>query len=383
MQLGLKLDIVSRGSAFVIPLFVLVALSILYFSHYFIYYSIVHFFGVTSTGRKVMLGLLLFLLPTSFIVSSILARRMENSAFQVLYFCTGLWLGVGLTLMTFFVFAWVGWGAVRLTAHSPSRATFGVVTLVLAILYSCYGVWNAYHPRTDHVTVRVKNLSPEWRGKRLVHVSDIHLGHILGSAFMQRLVERINVEDPCLVAITGDLFDGADGRLEDLVAPLNQLRAPLGVYFVTGNHETYLGVDRAYAAFKKTKVRIMSDEMVVVDGLQIIGVSYPERGFSKDIGEVTSGLAGFDRKKPSILLYHSPTQIGQVKAAGINLQLSGHTHKGQIFPIQLISRLIYGKYYNGLHVEGDYTIYTSSGAGTWGPTMRTGNHPEFAVIHLE
>ncbi|MBI4164826.1 MAG: metallophosphoesterase [Acidobacteria bacterium] len=373
----------TRGSALIIPAFILVALSILYSSHYFIYYSIAHFFGIASHGRKVMLALLLFLLPTGFIVFSILAPRMENGVFRVLYFFTGLWLGVGLTLMTFFVLAWAAWGVVRLSTHSPNRAAFGGIAVVLASLYSCYGVWNAYHPRTEHIKVKMGNLPPEWRGKRLVQLSDVHLGIVLGPAFLQRLVERINTEDPSIVFITGDLFDGADSRLDELVVALDNLRAPLGVYFVTGNHETYLGTDRAYAALKKTKVRILDDELVGIDGLQIIGVSYPELGSSKDIAEVTRKLPGFAPGAPSILLYHNPTQVEQAKGAGINLQLSGHTHKGQIFPIQLISRLIYRKYYNGLHVEDGFTIYTSSGAGTWGPTMRTGNHPEIVVIELE
>ena len=94
-------------------------------------------------------------------------------------------------------------------------------------------------------------------------------------------------------------------------------------------------------------------------------------------------LAGFNPALPSILLYHSPTHIAQAKAAGISLQLSGHAHHGQIFPIQFISRLVYGKYYYGLHIEDGYTLYASSGAGTWGPTMRTGNKPEIAIIRLE
>jgi hypothetical protein len=254
---------------------------------------------------------------------------------------------------------------------------------VLACLYSGYGVWNAYHPRAEHLVVRIKNLPPIWRGKKVVQLSDVHLGRVLGAAFLQDLVEQINRENPSIVFITGDLFDGIDGRLDGLVAPLNGLRAPLGIYYVTGNHETYLGVDRALAALKKTKVRVLRDEMVVIDGLQIIGIDYPERAFSKNVAAVITKLPEFNSGAPSILLYHNPSQVGQAKAAGINLQLSGHTHKGQIFPIQFISRLIYGKYYNGLHVEGDYTIYTSSGAGTWGPTMRTGNHPEIAVIRLE
>lgn len=373
----------SRGLPLFILVFILVALSILFLSHYFIYFSIVRFFGVTGSGRKAALALILFLLPASFIASSILARWTENPISRVLYFSSGLWLGVGLTLMTFFTLAWVAWGVTKVLAHSPSPVVFGVAAVALACLYSGYGVWNAYHPRTEDVSVRIKNLPPDWRGKKIVQLSDVHLGRVLGSAFLQGLVEKINAENPSIVFITGDLFDGADGRLDELVGPLNGIRAPLGIYYVTGNHETYLGTDRAYAALRKTKTRILADEMVVINGLQIIGISYPQRGFSKDIAEVIRKLPDFNPRTPSVLLYHSPTQIAQAKAAGINLQLSGHTHKGQIFPIQLISRLIFQKYYTGLHVEGDYTIYTSSGAGTWGPTMRTGNHPEIAVIRLE
>ena len=373
----------SRGFSIFIPLFIVVAFSILFFSHYFIYYSIVHFFGVTGSGRKAVLALILFLLPASFIASSVIARRTGNPVSRALYFSSGLWLGVGLTLMTFFVLAWAAWGAAKLSAHRPSPAVFGLAAVALACLYSGYGVWNAYHPRTEGLNVRIKNLPPEWRGKKVVQLSDVHLGRVFGSAFLQGIVEKINAENPFIVFITGDLFDGIDGPLDELVGPLNGLTAPLGIFYVTGNHETYLGTDRAYAALKKTKARILGDEMVVIDGLQIIGISYPQRGFSKDIAEVIKKLPDFNPRMPSVLLYHNPTQIEQVKAAGINLQLSGHTHKGQIFPIQVISRLIYQKFYNGLHVEGDYTIYTSSGAGTWGPTMRTGNHPEIAVIHLE
>jgi len=367
----------------VIPLFLIAILSVLYFGHYFIYCSSVHFFSLTGKGSKAALALVLFLLPASFIASEILARRGDDGFTRVLFFSSSLWLGVGLTLMTTFALAWAAWGAAKLSAHRPSPAVFGFAAVALACLYSGYGVWNAYHPRIENVTVRIKNLPSEWRGKKVVQLSDVHLGHILGRAFLQRIVAKVNAEDPSIVFITGDLFDGMDGRLDELVGPLNDLRASLGIYFVTGNHETYLGTDRAYAALKKTKARILRDEMVVINGLQIIGVSHPERGFSKDIAEVMRRLPHFNPRRPSVLLYHNPTQIEPIKAAGVNLQLSGHTHKGQIFPIQFISRLIYQKYYNGLHVEGDYSIYTTSGAGTWGPTMRTGNHPEIAVIHLE
>lgn len=363
--------------------FFLVALSILYLSHYFLYLSISHFFGISGVRHKIVLAAILFLLPTSFIAVEILARRTDNPLFLVVFFSSTLWLGIGLTLMTFFLVAWVSWGVVRLSGHHPNPALFGWTAVILACLCSAYGVWNAYHPRVTSVSVEIRDLPTEWRGKRMVLVSDIHLGHILGPSFLEGIVQQVNAQRPEIVFIVGDLFDGSDGRLDELVGPLDGINSPLGTYFVTGNHETYLGVDRAYAALRTTPTKVLADQMVLINGLQIIGVAYPERSFSKDIAATIKGISGLDPQKPALLLYHNPSSAAGAKSAGINLQLSGHTHKGQIFPIQFISRLIYGKYYNGLHVEGDYTIYTSSGAGTWGPTMRTGNRPEIAVIRLE
>jgi len=330
----------------------------------------------------VALALVLLLLMLSFIASAFLAHWADNLLTRVFYFFSSLWLGVGLTLLTAFGLAWIAWGAVRLFGRSPNPVWFGLAAGGLTLLYSAYGIWNAYHPRLVSFTVRIKNLPPSWQGKTLVQISDIHLGQVLDAGFLSRVVNKVNAQNPTMVLITGDLFDGSDGILEDLVAPLNRLAAPQGVYFATGNHETYMGVQRAFAALRTTPVRVLDDERVVIDGLQLIGFSYPERGHALNFAEKMAKLRGFDPALPSILLYHSPTQVAEAKAAGINLQLSGHVHQGQIFPLQFISRLIFGKYYYGLHTEGDFTLYTTSGTGLWGPTMRTGNHPEIVVIHL-
>jgi predicted MPP superfamily phosphohydrolase len=324
-----------------------------------------------------------FLLPLSVIASLFLAHWNDSLLTRVFYFCSTLWLGVGLTLLTAFVLAWVCWGAARGLGQHPSPVWFGLAAVGIAVLYSAYGVANAYHPRVASFTVRIKNLPPRWQGKKLVQLSDVHLGRILGADFLARAVAKVNAQNPAMVLITGDLFDGADGNLEELVAPLNDLRAPLGIYFVTGNHETYLGTQRAYAALRTVPVTVLGDERVVVDGLQIIGISYPERGHALRLAEKMAKLPGFDPAQPSVLLYHTPSQIAEARAAGINLQLSGHVHQGQIFPLQFITWLMFGKYYHGLHTEGDYTLYTTSGTGVWGPTMRTGNHPEIGVFQLE
>ena len=372
----------SRGLWFFIQ-FLFTALSILFLSHYFIYFSAVHFFSVTSALRKVALAAVLTLLPVSFIISMVVQHRTGGFVSRAFYFCSSLWIGVGLTLLVFFAAAWAASGGARLISQSLSPSLLGTSALVLALLYSGYGIWNALHPRTEFITVKMANLPASWRGRKAVQLSDVHLGRIFGPSFLEKLVERANAEEPSVVFITGDLFDGRDGGLDELVKPLNRLKAPLGIYFVTGNHETYLGVERAYTALAGTQVKILRDEMALADGMQVIGIGYPERSQSKDLGAIIASIPGFDPRIASVLLYHSPAQTDRARAAGVGLQLAGHTHHGQIFPLQLATRLIYGKYYNGLHVDGSYSLYTSSGAGAWGPTLRTGNHPEITVIRFE
>jgi len=344
---------------------------------------VLFFFGAAAFDHRVALAAVLYVLPLSVIASFFLAHWSNSFFARVYYFCSTLWLGVGLTLLMAFAVVWVAWSVIRVLAKDPNPLYFGLAAVGVALLYSTYGVWNAYHPRLVHCTVRIKNLPPAWQGKTLVQISDVHLGRVLGADFLSRVVAQVNAQNPAMVLITGDLFDGADGKLEALVAPLNHLVAPQGIYFVTGNHETYLGVERSYAALRGTPVTILDNEMVAIDGLQVVGISYPERGHASSFAEKMAKVTGFDPGVPSILLYHSPTQVEAAKAAGINLQLSGHVHQGQLFPLQFVTRLMFGKYYYGYHSEGDYTLYTSSGTGLWGPTMRTGNHPEIVVIRLE
>lgn len=159
---------------------------------------------------------------------------------------------------------------------------------------------------------------------------------------------QINEIKPEAVVITGDLYDGMDGFLEHLIDPINKLQAPKGIYYVTGNHETYLGVARTFESLKDTKIHILKDELINVDGLQIIGIDYPERGEKKDIPAIIQKFPNFDKNISSILLFHTPTQVEEIAKTGVNLQLSGHTHVGQIWPFGYMTELIFGRYYYGL-----------------------------------
>jgi predicted MPP superfamily phosphohydrolase len=264
-----------------------------------------------------------------------------------------------------------------------NQKIIGGVAILASILYLIYGIWNAFTPMVTKINVSIGNLPDAWKGKKIVQISDVHLGHIFNASFMKDAAQKINALGPDIVVITGDLFDGTDGSLDSFTDSLNSINAPDGIYYVTGNHETYLGVEKVEAVLSKTKITMLQDEMRNVNGLQIVGINYPERMQSKNIGEIIKNMNGFDSKKPSILLWHAPTQIENAKNAGISLQLSGHTHKGQLFPFRFITALVYKGYDYGYKKEGSFSIYTSSGLGGWGPPMRTEKRSEIVEITLK
>jgi len=372
------------ASAMIFVGFISMFIIVLGGGHFFVYFSLVKFLNIETAGAKMWLAGILFILAISFLVSSALAHFSENFLTKALYFSSGLWLGVGFNLFMAFFVSWVIVWISKLVSFQFDHRYLAIVSIIFAIIFSTYGVWNAYHPVIKNITVKMNNLPEAWKNKTVVQLSDVHLGIVLGESFMQNIVQKTNAQNPDIVFITGDLFDGMDGNLNALVGPLNDLQAKDGTYFVTGNHETYLGVSEALTALAKTPVKILNDEVVKVDGMQILGVSYPERGVKKDIAATIKNIAGFTPIEPSILLYHTPTGAQAAKDAGINLQLAGHAHGGsQLFPLQFITRLVYGKYYYGFFQEDNFSIYTSAGIGTWGATMRTNSNPEIVVIHFE
>jgi hypothetical protein len=258
------------------------------------------------------------------------------------------------------------------------RKTFGLFLLGLVVLYTSYGLYHAGRLKTQFLSIPIKNAPGEWKGKKIAQVSDVHLGLMNGESLSRKIAALIDQQKVDFVFITGDLFDGVGDDLAKSIEPLARIEAP--IYYITGNHETYLGIDKAISAIEKTKIRLLRDEIVDLDGIQLIGIDYPQRGWKKDIKPV---LERMDPAKPAILLYHEPAQIETAKGYHISLQLSGHTHNGQMWPMKIFTYLVYKGFDYGLHQMGDYTIYTSSGAGTWGPPMRIGSTAEVVIITIQ
>jgi hypothetical protein len=245
-----------------------------------------------------------------------------------------------------------------------------------------YGVFNARWTRITRITVRLANLPEAWKGRRAALISDLHLGHVRNGSFLRRMVAKILKEEPDAIFIAGDLYDGTaidEGRAAE---PLSELAAPQGVYFVAGNHEQFGDDSRYLRAVEAAGVRVLSNEKVEADGLQIIGVPYRHATQERHFASVLDSI-GVDRERASILLTHAPDHPEIAEAAGVSLQLSGHTHVGQFIPWSWMARRIYRQFVYGLSRIGKMQVFTSSGAGTWGPPLRLGSNPEIVVLQFE
>jgi predicted MPP superfamily phosphohydrolase len=252
----------------------------------------------------------------------------------------------------------------------------------VALLAGLYGVFNANWMRITRTTVRLANLPAAWRGRKAALISDLHLGHVRNGNFLRRIVAKVLKEEPDAIFIAGDLYDGTAIDAKKAAQPLSGLAAPQGVYFVAGNHEQFGDDSKYLRAVTAAGVRVLSNEKVDADGLQIIGVPYRHATHDAHFASVLRGI-GVDRKRASILLTHAPDHPEVAEAAGVSLQLSGHTHLGQFIPWSWLARRIYRQFVYGLSRIGKMQVFTSSGAGTWGPPLRLGSNPEIVVLQLE
>jgi len=362
--------------------FVAVIQSVLFLTHFFLYETWTFSSAGGHTPGPLWIKLVLGFLSVSFIAASFLAFRYTNAALRVFYTVAAIWVGILTFLFLAAFFSWLIFGVAQLAAlavnfHRVVEMLFGA-----AFLAGFYGVFNARWTRITRTTVRLANLPLAWRGRKAALISDLHLGHVRNGGFLRRMVAKILQEEPDAIFIAGDLYDGTAIDTGRAAEPLSELTAPHGVYFVAGNHEQFGDDSKYLRAIAVAGVRVLSNEKVEVDGLQIIGVPYRN---AKQHGQFASVLRRIrlDRDRASILLTHAPDHPEIAEAAGVSLQLSGHTHLGQFIPWSWMARRIYRQFVYGLSRIGKMQVFTSSGAGTWGPPLRLGSNPEIVMLEFE
>lgn len=273
----------------------------------------------------------------------------------------------------------------------PSRRvfiarSFAIASGITAGSIVGYGVSKALGaPEMTSVPVPIRRLDPALSGFRIAVVSDIHLGPLAGRGHTERIVRMINEQQPDLVAIVGDLVDGSVDRLGDAAAPLRDLVSKHGNFFVTGNHEYYSGFEPWLAELERLGVNPLRNERVAIERggatFDLAGVNDVTGGQFDDGPDIARALSGRNTANPVVLLAHQPIQVETASKHGVDLQLSGHTHGGQMFPFHLAVPL-QQPVIAGLEKIDDTWVYVTRGAGFWGPPVRVGAPPEISMIQL-
>jgi predicted MPP superfamily phosphohydrolase len=331
----------------------------------------------------------------SYLAAMFLVRSYPSPLSAALDWVGSFWLGA----MVYFFFFVIFWDLLRAVNHFiPFYPSFVTANYPVAKLYTLgfsilvviviliAGFINATHPVIKELNIEINKKAGNHKNFRIVSVSDIHIGEIIGRSRVSKLVERINKLEPDLVLFPGDILDQDLNSVLKYKSgePLKKIKAKYGVYAITGNHEYIGGIRKAATYIESLNIVLLRDSTALIDSsLYLIGrEDRDSRRFAgierKPLEELLNGV---NKNLPLILLDHQPFHLEDAEKNGIDLQLSGHTHHGQLWPFGYITNKIYEVSW-GYKRKGGTQYYVSSGFGTWGPPIRTGNTPEIVLINL-
>jgi len=380
--------------------FIAVAFSLLGGIHYYLWRRLVRDPAWRPPWQLVG-GVLVGLLAASIVLSLILGRGAGDVR-KLLAWPGYVWLGV----MFLFLVALAALDLLRLAALLARRAagaaalaqdrrlflaqiSAAAVTSIVAATSAIALRAGRRAPAITPLTIRLPRLPVEQHGFSIVQLTDMHVGPTLGPGFVRDIVDRTNALSPDLIAITGDLVDGRVADLGPVIAPLAELRAKHGVFFVTGNHEYFSGAAEWVNELTRIGIRVLRNERVSIGNgrasFDLGGVDDPTAvhyGGLPSRAAVERALAGRDPARELVLLAHQPRSALDAEPFGVGLQLSGHTHGGQLWPFSLLVKL-QQPFNAGLYQHRGAQVYVSRGTGYWGPPMRLGAPSEITHVRLE
>ena len=344
--------------------------------NFYIYFRGGQALSTYPTGVKVLLSLLFWGGALSLIFTFLF--RKANLSLKFLAFTHEVgssWLVFTLYMVLFLI----SFDIFRLF-YRPFTYGFHLALAFTLCLLS-YGYYNYKNPKIQEYTVAI-NKPTEASSLKVVAVSDIHLGLGTGKEALSNYVDKINAQKPDLIIISGDLIDNTviPLREEHMEEELNRLNASLGVYMVPGNHEYIAGIDESMEYLSSTSIHVLRDSVVTLsNGVQLIGRDDRQNHRRKPLNHL---LEQADVSKPMLLLDHQPYDLEKTVKSGIDLQFSGHTHRGQVWPINLLTDHLFDISY-GYEKRGDTHLYVSSGLSLWGPPFRIGTDSELVVFNLK
>jgi len=362
--------------------------------HVYLYRRISHYLE-PSRLTAWLLMLFLTLLALTYPVGRLLATYWDRAAAAPVILAGALWMGTCSLLFTVLLIVDLGWVlrwfAGRIQKWAPEPVDRSKRRMMLAGISSvalggaAWGVHQARgRPMISRIEVPFRALSPGLDGLRIVQLSDLHLGTLVGTELLGRAIEESNKLKPDIVLITGDLIDEPVETLGDSLDLLAGLKARIGVFACAGNHELYAGLDGFLKEMKKRRIPVLRQSHIVLpQGLVLAGVDDPRILKGKTIEQShKDALKGAPKTLPTILLSHRPLRFEHAVDCGVDIMLSGHTHGGQLPPVHLFSRFAH-RYMRGMHTYKGGVLYVSRGTGTWGPPMRVLAPPEILLLTLK
>ena len=351
---------------------IVIALSILGSAHFYIWWRFVHA-ATLPLAWHLLATLAVIVLAPSLPIATFALRRLPRARARPYKWLAYTWFGLSVYLL---VAAGVTHLVCAIAGADPRTAAIAGVGGALAVVV--YGIANvARGPIVKRTTIALPGLAASAAGYRIVQLTDVHIGPILGESFAKAVVAKVNALQPDLIVITGDLIDGRLDELRAHIEPLRQLHAKDGVYAVTGNHEYYWNPSAWLEHLRSLGLQILRNEHVTIrDAFELAGVDDSSAG-----EDVARAVDGRDPRLPVVLLAHHPRTVARAVPARVDLQLSGHTHGGQLLPLGWLSRL-FEPHVAGLARFGATQLYVSEGTGFWGPPMRVGTSCEIAELTL-
>jgi uncharacterized protein len=349
-----------------------IAMTILGLAHYYVWLRFAAAARLPMPWH-VLATIAIALLAPSLVVATFVLRRLPRATARPYVWIAYTWFGFAVYLL---VAAAVTHLVCAVTGVDPRVAALvGVGAAVATVIYGLVHVANG--PIVRRVRIPLAKLAAASDGYTIVQLTDVHLGPLLGERFAADVVAKVNALAPDLIVLTGDIVDGRLDELRPHVEPLRELRARDGVYAVTGNHEYYWNANAWLEHLRSLGIHVLRNEHVTIrNAFELAGVDD-----SSATEDVPRAVAGRDAALPVVLLAHHPRTIARAVAAGVDLQLSGHTHGGQLLPLGWLVRL-FEPHVAGLARFGATWLYISEGTGFWGPPMRVGTSSEIALITL-
>lgn len=357
-----------------IAIFLFIIFLILLLGHALLYVFVVSIFSISNPIILLDFKLLAGLLSITFILGSVGSSVKNNIVTKYFYRASAIWL----SFLIYLFFAAVVYDIALIFGVA---LVFGQALFLLALGLSIYGLIHAQNIKKVHLKINLPNLPDAWMDRKAVFMSDLHLGQVRERPFLEKIVSLIQKENPDVVFISGDVFDGVKVDAKDIVSPFKNLRPPHGIFFVMGNHEEFRDNTDYREALIVAGVTILENEIKMIDGIQIVGVDYKSAEKRSNFDDVL-GSFSINKNIPSILLKHVPSDLDVAEKRGVSLGLFGHTHRAQVFPFSIITHFVYKGFDYGFKKLGNMQVYTSSGVGTWGPPIRVGSNSEIVIFNF-